>query len=376
MKRMQIALLSLVLAAAVTASADDVQRAEHPFILWNAEDIAAIQQRIETEPWAKQALQELQAGREPYQPDPIRNLFRYAILDDQQAGEKEKAELMRMARSPVPQGMAQWVNVVRYDLLYDLLTEAERKTVEDTFRTYIELAIHKRDILDPNIFNDSNNFSRYDARVYSKSNWLPNIIWPRKVSANLMAAALQDEQLIRETWKAYGSWKWYFDEYLSDVGFYQEEFSKQGSTPGAMLLYCRALQRLGLNELGYGYTGPSGQTMRGHIAGLVHLGYPQVTLHSGRPHYPMVTMGDLRQGGSSIKKNLPTKAFQHSIVMGYLPDGRGGNNWWLAHGAWGGVIRGDHPQWDGYSGFTPKMQLPFWFEIGAKQWPDAGLEYF
>ena len=44
-----------------------------------------------------------------------------------------------------------------------------------------------------------------------------------------------------ELWAAYGSWKWYFDEYLCDIGFYSEEFGKMGSTPGAMLVYCFAL---------------------------------------------------------------------------------------------------------------------------------------
>jgi len=34
-----------------------------------------------------------------------------------------------------------------------------------------------------------------------------------------MAAALGDEELIRRVWGAYGSWKWYFDEYLCDDGF-------------------------------------------------------------------------------------------------------------------------------------------------------------
>jgi len=155
-------------------------------------------------------------------------------------------------------------------------------------------------------YNDSKNYSRYDARVYTRSNWLPNITWPWKVSANLMAAALGDEQLIREAWEAYGSWRWYFDEYLCDIGFYAEEFSKMGSTPGAMLLYCRAVERLGPNELGFGYTGRGGATMKGHIESMIHVGYPQVDLCSSRPQYPIVTMGDPRRSGSSQTWDLPT----------------------------------------------------------------------
>jgi hypothetical protein len=247
-----------------------------------------------------------------------------------------------MVRSPIPRGAAQYINVIRYDLLYGSLTTDERKEVEEAFRIYIDNQIFKRAILDTKIFNDSKNFSRYDARKYTRTNWLPNIIWPWKVSANLMAAAFGDEKLIRKVWGAYGSWKWYFDEYLCNIGFYSEEFGKMGSTPGAMLLYCRALERLGLNELGYGYKGKGGATMRGHIESLIHLGYPLVDVSSERPQYPMLTIGDLRQSGSSQSWNLPSPAFQYSIVMGYTPDGKGGNERWKAHGAWGGVIRGKH----------------------------------
>ena len=186
----------------------------------------------------------------------------------------------------------------------------------------------------PEIFNDSANYSRYDARKYTRTNWLPNIIWPRKVSANLLAVALRDEKLIRETWGRYGSWKWYFDEYLCDTGFYSEEFSKMGATPGAMLLYCRGLERLGLDELGYGYTGRGGATLDGHVESLLHLGYPRVDVGSDRPHYPMVTLGDLRQFGSSQDGRFAGEAFQHALVRGYLPDGSGGNVVWKRRGAW------------------------------------------
>ncbi|MBM4037143.1 MAG: hypothetical protein FJ290_01400 [Planctomycetes bacterium] len=353
--------------------------AEHPFILWTKEDLAAIRAKIEREPWAKVALARMEEEK-----DPTAGLLRGAALGDAKAAEAETKELLRMVRSPRPQGAAQEINVLRYDLLYDQLTSDERREVESCFRAYIEDHVAKRVIFDPAVFNNSRNYARYDAKTYSRTNWLPNIIWPWKVSANLMAAALRDEKLIRDTWAAYGSWKWYFDEYLCDTGFYSEEFSKMGSTPGAMLLYCLALERLGLDELGFGCKGKGGATMRGHIESLIHLGYPRVDIASSRPHYPMVTTGDLRQGGSSQAFNFPSPAFQHSLVMGYLPPSTssgqatamGGNLRWKAHGAWGGTMRGRNPQWDGYSGFTPKMQVPLWFELGHKRWPESGFGYF
>ncbi len=346
---------------------------EHPFILWTTEDIAAIRKKIETEPWAKARYQKMVENPDPDE-QYLANLLRYAVMGDAEAGEAEKKELMATVRSPVPRGAAQYLNVLRYDLLYDSLTADERRDVERFFRTYIENHVFRRAVLDPKVFNNSRNYARYDAKEYTRTNWLPNITWPWRVSGNLMAMALQDEKLIRKTWAAYGSWKWYFDEYLCDTGFYSEEFSKIGSTPGAMLLYCRGLERLGLGELGYGYKGKGGATMRGHIESLIHLGYPRVDLGSDRPHYPIVTLGDMRQSGSSQRYNFPGYAFQQSLVMGYLPNGQGGTLRWIRHGAWGGERRGDSPQWDRNK--TPKMLAPLWFEIGHGRWPDAGFDYF
>ena len=349
--------------------------AEHPFMLWTRADLAVMRKRVETQEWAKAALQRWLAHKNGKVRE-LGRLVQYAALGDKDAGQKEKAELMRVLRSPIPRGGAQWITVLRYDLLYGELTAEERKAFEEMARIYIDNAIFQNAVFNPKIFNDSRRYSRYDARKYTRTNWLPNIIWPRKVSANLMAAALRDEKLIRRTWAAYGSWKWYFDEYLCDIGFYSEEFSKMGATPGAMLVYCLAVERLGLNELGFGYTGKGGATMRGHIEGLLHLGYPRIDVGSTRPQYPMLTIGDLRQVGSSQSWNLPSPAFQHSLVMGYTADGGGGTVRWKAHGAWGGVIRGKHAQWDGYGGFTPKMQIPLWFELGHARWPQAGFGYF
>ncbi|MFP4056693.1 MAG: hypothetical protein ACLF0G_07480 [Candidatus Brocadiia bacterium] len=366
--------VAVSLAGALLA-AGDAWAAEHPYILWTPEDLASARKTVETQDWARAVYEQMVA--EPHRHErSLANLFRYAVMGEGEAGAKEKKKLLRVMSSPVPRGGAQWLTVLRYDLLYDRLADDQRQAFHHMARVYIKNAVFENAVFNPEVFNDSRNYSRYDARRYTRTNWLPNIIWPRKVSANLMALALGEEALIRKTWAAYGSWKWYFDAYLCDSGFYAEEFSKMGSTPGAMLVACMAFEHLGLGELGFGYRGTGGATMRGHIESIIHLGYPRVLLGSERPHYPMVTIGDLRQVGSSQADKLPSPAFQHCIVTGYLPDGTGGNLRWRAHGAWGGEIRGRHAQWDGYTGFTPKMQLPLWFEIARRRWPDAGFGYF
>lgn len=366
--------LILLLAWLGPVSAAEVER---PFVLWDRADLAAMKHRIETQPWAKARWERKPENRAE---EALHDLLKYSLYDDAEAGQRQKKQLMGVINSKPPLGGAQWINVIRYDMLYDLLSEEERDKVETVFREYLEQALFTNALYDPEQFNDEANYSRYDALRYRRDSWLPNIVWPRRVSANLMAAALGDEKLIRRAWDQYGSWRWYFDHYLADTGFYGEEFSKVGSTPGEMLLYCLALEHLGMNDLGFGYVGSGGATMRGHLESIIHLGYPRVDLGSDRYHYPMLTIGDLRGGGSSRKGNLPTFAFQHSIVRGYLPSEIESDlppiQRWQTHGAWGGEVRGDNPQWDGYSNFTPKMQLPFWFELGHKRWPEAGFGYF
>ncbi len=349
---------------------------EHPFILWDDGDIAALRRLVQEEDWAREALAawEQDDDREARH---LRDCFRYAVLEDAAAGARMHKRLLKVLDSPVPRGGAQWLTVLRYDLLHDQLAPETHAAFAQMARTYIRNAIETNAIFDPEIFNDSRNYSRYDAREYTRSNWLPNIIAPRKFSANLLALVLGDEELIRRTWDAYGSFRWYLDEYLADEGFYCEEFGKMGSTPGAMLLYCMGCERLGLDELGFGYRGAGGATVRGHIRSLIRLGYPAVDLGSRRPHLPLVTIGDLRSGAGPHNGGLPTPAFQQCLVRGHLPDGAGGNDpRWRSPGAWGGEIRGDHPQWDGYSDYTPKMQLPFWFEIAHTRWPKDGYGWF
>ena len=141
----------------------------------------------------------------------------------------------------------QYLNVLRYDALYDRLSEAERRGLEDTFRDFIK------------------HHCEEETLQFTRTSWLPNMQWPRPMTAHLMAVALRDEKLIRQCFKSRGGWKFYFDDYLADGQFYGEEFGKQYSMIGEMFLWCRGVERLGLNELGFGYTGKGGATMRRYV---------------------------------------------------------------------------------------------------------------
>jgi len=113
---------------------------ERPFVLWDEADIAGIREKIETEDWAKAAYEKLLSEADGNERQ-FAGLLRYALTGDEELGEREKKELMRMVRSAIPRGGAQYINVIRYDMLYDLLTEEEREEIKECFEIYIENAI-------------------------------------------------------------------------------------------------------------------------------------------------------------------------------------------------------------------------------------------
>ena len=308
-----------------------------PFLLWTKADLAAIRKRIETQEWAKRKYQALPKGKERGAAG-LPGLLRYAAMGDKATGEAEKKLLLSAIAGG--RGKSDYVNPIRYDLLYDDLTPDERARVEKAFRTYV-----------------ADGIASMAQRNYNRWNWLPNLAYPWYLTAHLMAASLRDEALARRIFASKHGLKWYFDEYLSDLGFYNEEFGKMFATPGAMLLWCRACERMGWDDMGYGYVGrrpPDSDeqpaTMRGHIESLLRIGLPRVDLGTSRPHYPRLAMGD------AMQSQLPAYGFQHALVPGYLTDGLAGR-------------RGR--EW--YHGLLPQR---VWFEIAHAKWPDAGFGYF
>jgi hypothetical protein len=110
-------------------------------------------------------------------------------------------------KAPDPLGAALHWRILAYDLLYDKLSSDERAAIEERLKRYIQYAIKPGGTYDTSIYNNEKNYARYDGEEgrYTRTNWLPNIIFPWKLSANLAAAALGDEQLIRATWAEHGS---------------------------------------------------------------------------------------------------------------------------------------------------------------------------
>ena len=277
------------------------------------------------------------------------------MLGDEAAGEREKGQLLQfIGKQPEPltwtnvdlkafvwntgmpsagdrhQRDEQTLNTLRYDALYDKLTPAQRAGVEKAMRSYIQ-------------FHVDGAPPRHPQFHYTRTGWLPNMHWPRAIGTHLMAVALKDPKAIEAVFNSEGGWKWYLDSYISDGRFYNEEFGKYYSNIGTMLMYCEALERLGLGQFGYGYTGKGGATMKNFLQMPMTVGLPRVAGNANI--FPGVTMGDAGE----------------------------------FHVAYGPSVAGQVPQWwsDAHmNGPLPKLHAPGWYEIGQRRWPDAGFDFF
>jgi hypothetical protein len=315
---------------------------EHPFIFMTQADVAAAKQAVANEQWAKEELQRVRKKRGWGQTQ--RDLLLWLVAGDEKARDRQKKYLLSYAgKGP---GRLPWsdnyLSVIRYDALYSELTPAERKRMLATFRKNAEWAIKH-------------------TRRLTRHNWLPNMQWPRSFSAQMMALCTKDEDLIRRVFESPNGFKWYFDEYVSDGYFYNEEFGKQTSMIGELLLWCRGTKNLGLNQYGFGYTGKGGATMKKYLQSLMILGMGRVDLGTDRPHYPKLTMGDAKGGAH------PGYAFQHALVTGYLTDGSGGEKRWYASNMNGR----DHKNRK-----VSKMHMAMWFEVSHAAWPKSHFDYF
>ena len=322
---------------------------EGSIVLWTKDEAAAIRRRIETEDWARTEWERMRAAQ-GYEAT-FRDLFAWAVMGDAEARERQKKDLLTFPGAKVDERpwSTHYLTALRYDVLRNQLTDAERTAIESTFRVHIAYEVER------------------DTRAYGKANWLPNMQWPRKLSAHLMALAMRDTQAARALFACNGGFKYYLDDYISDGRFYNEEFGKQYSTVGEMLLWCRGCERLGVPELGFGYTGTptdghssGGATMRRYLEGIFDLGYPRVDLGTERPQYPRVSMGDAKGSSGGF-------ALQHAIVRGAFTNDTTGQRAWM-----GANMNGrDHKD-----RIVAKFLEPLWFELGHVRWPDGPFAYF
>ena len=345
-----------VTLVAMTAVAE-FKPCDRPFIWMNKQEIEGARRRME-EPWAERGIRDSRIlghqGEKPQLEDGgWYSPFRILVLGDEERAKREKAQLLSFIGGDVKKSKPRSNRVhdaIRYDMLYDRLTADERKGVEDTFRKWIHYHLH-------DYWRGRETFLRDDGEEwdsrYTRVNWLPNMLHTRGLGIFMMALALQDEALIKECFETpVGGFKWWMDHYVADRHFYMEEFNKQYSTFGELLLWCRGCKRLGMDEMGFGYVGQgdgpghsAGATMKRYVQGWIKLGFPAVPVAGGMPALPNVHMGDV--GPCQMVPGYPAGATQMH------------KRWGTAH----------------MNGPAPRMLGPFWFELAHAQWPDAGFDW-
>jgi len=342
MVRCTLLLLIAVLFAAPGHAAD------HPYILWTPKEAAAIRERIATQAWAR-AEYERMKSLGGFAPQFVR-LFDAGVMQNEKAREAEKKYLLSFIGAKIGESRrhTMYLHGLRYDMLYHDLSEEQRGRLEATFRKHIEYQLEH---------------PRHETRL----SWLPNMQWPRMLSAHILAASLGDRELMRKLWESPNGIKWYFDEYVADGGLYFEEFGKIKSCVGALLLWSRACDRLGVPKMGYDYVGKGDGTMRNYVASLIWIGYPRVELPSGLHHYPRVTMGDAR--GAYVHGKNPRFLFQHAVVPGSISEDVPYDDRWAYYGA--NMNGRDHRGTK-----VAKLAEKHWFEMLHAKYPDGPFGYF
>jgi hypothetical protein len=119
-------------------SAGEMKDIPHPYILWTKEEAADLRKRIETDATARRQYEQMEKDQGKAGQG-LLNLFKYSVLGDKAAGEAEKKALLRFigARPPPNKpgdpatGNAAYrddrtMDVLRFDVLYDELSEDER----------------------------------------------------------------------------------------------------------------------------------------------------------------------------------------------------------------------------------------------------------
>ncbi|TVR13131.1 MAG: hypothetical protein EA401_07510 [Planctomycetota bacterium] len=368
-----LAALLLIACGKTAINAEDAASSppmiKRPFMQYTADDIQAIRQRLANDPAAQRQAQRTLSLSDRRGRPPQVTMFdllvrpegadsRAALLQDLRQRIGHKPEPLTWDRDPstlewnegMPSAGDRHMRDERsedaflFDALYDDLSAEERAGIEAYFRSYIQ-------------FHLDGHPPRHPHFQYDRTSWLPNMHWPRPIGTHLLALALQDEEAIRAMFHAEGGWKWYFDAYLVDQGFYMEEFGKQYSNTGSMIAWCEGLERLGLGEMGYDYVGATGISMRSHLkAKTQDLAFPATYWGEGSmPTYARITMGDAK--GSGIVPHV----VQHAVIAGYLADGTGGNREVSAARMNGPVV---------------KLREPYWFEAAHARWPEDKYDFF
>jgi len=346
-----LALLLVLLLAAPAANG----QVKHPYILWSKDEIVPIRKRVLAEPWAKKRFQEMFVdANDPARRSTVDNLLLYMLVGDKSIipAEKKPMDDFVVAHPSVRDQtdwrwhhMDRWLHAIRYDVLHDELTPSERKGLEYALRENALWAVKEERI-------------RW---------WDGN---PRMASGSFCALALGDKRLIRGVFECTGGLKDFLDS-LTDGYYPRGAGNPSYRTLGQLLIWCRAVRRLGMNDIGFGYVGKDGGTVRKLLEGLLRFGDGRVDIPGGMPFYGR-TAAVHTWSADHVGYSMPTHRgledlFAAPIVSGWLPDGMGGCPAWSA---------ACPKAFDMFENGGARLLPPGILELAHAEWPDAGFDYF
>ena len=345
------ALVHANLFLAASAAADDVKR---PYILWTKEEAKELRTKIMARPWAKERfIERFQVQTNAWKRSTVDNLFFYTMVGDREAYEAEVPPLMGFINAPpLVKDMTDWRwhhvdhsdMAIRFDVFHEKLTPAQRKAVYNTFH---QLAVY--------------GIEQEPLRGFE------NV---RMMSHMFCALATKDKRLIKGIFNCRGGGKDYFD------GIREGHFTRHGWNPshrtlGQIWTWCRAVERLGMNEIGFGYNNEKGESLRDLLEGIFLLGDPRIDIPGGTWFYGRSAVHLDFRGGSFHRMPMgrfSPQLFHAPVVIGYLRDGTGGWPPWL------NLV--SHKNYDVYEQGTFRMYLSLVMELAHQRWPDAPFAYF
>lgn len=348
------------LLAGVTLAAEPpgVAAPPRPFMLWSADEASAIRKRVESEPWA--AREHAAMLKQPAESRMVMdNLLLYGVMDDRSGVDVEKAALLRFVGCPpYLQDSFDWMwhhvdhyeMALRFDTLYDQLSPSQRSALDQTLR---QMAIH--------------GIEKERIRTWDN--------YSRMASHHLCALATGDRQLIKAIFESPGGLRSYLDSIADDgippIG------GPSSKNLGHLVIWCNAVRRLGMDELGWGYVSPRGATVRKVLESLWRMADPAVIIPGGTAFYGRSALDErYNVFARPLVGNQPPRFVPFvspaPVVVGHMSDGTGGLARWTRE-------TGERP--DGrreihFERGSAYMQYPLIFEAAHKACPDAGFDYF
>ena len=143
MKRQQSAVSSVVLLVLLSGTA--AAQVNHPNLLFNRQELAAMRAKIEKYPWARQTFERIKADAEADASNPHHNIptrvataMMCALTGEEKYAKAARHHVTSNLKNYQEAKNYHWnrgvLEAIMYDLVYDTFSEPQRREIEDAFR--------------------------------------------------------------------------------------------------------------------------------------------------------------------------------------------------------------------------------------------------